>query len=92
MLRVIGICLALVGSGVIGGCGTVYGVAMDERTVGQQTSDKEIWSTNVEVKAVQCRVVLLGIVGSAAEAGKAEAHAKAVSGVRSVQSYLRTTK
>ncbi len=183
MLRVIGFWLALLGSAGIGGCGTIYGVAMDERTVGQQTSDKrieaavfqafvddktvkardistfcftgdvylvgeiesaeqkaraeqiarkvegvkaltsyllpkkedptcgtadnlglvakvkaaligdkEIWSTNVEVKAVQCRVVLLGLVGSAAEARKAEADAKAVSGVRAVQSYLRAAK
>lgn len=183
MLRTIALWAALLGSGLLGGCTTIYGVAMDERPVGQQASDKrievavfqalvddptvkardistycfagevylvgeiesaaqqaraeqiarqaegvksvtsyllrkiddptckttdnldlvvkvkaalvgdkEIWSTNVAVKAVQCRVVLLGIVGTAAEAKKAEAHARAAAKVRGVRSYLRTVK
>lgn len=51
--------------------------------------DKDIWSTNVNVEVVQCRVVLLGIVGSTSELEKAIAHAKAVPGVREVKSFLK---
>lgn len=51
--------------------------------------DGDIWSTNVEVKTVQCQVVLLGLVGSSSEISKSIAHAKATEGVRSVKSYLR---
>lgn len=52
-------------------------------------ADTSIWSTNVNVEVVQCRVVLLGIVGSQAELDKAVAHARDVPGVREVKSYLR---
>lgn len=54
--------------------------------------DGDIWSTNVEVKVVQCRVVLLGLVGSQDQINKSIAHAKAVEGVRSVKSYLRVSQ
>jgi hyperosmotically inducible protein len=43
----------------------------------------------VEIKTVQCHVVLLGIVGSTAERDKIINHAKSVPGVRSVKSFLR---
>ncbi len=51
--------------------------------------DQDISSTNVDVKAIQCHVVLLGIVGSRKEVAKAIAHAKSVTGVRDVTSYLK---
>jgi hyperosmotically inducible protein len=52
-------------------------------------ADDRIWSTNVDVKAVQCNVVLLGIVGTQQEISRSVAHARSVPGVRSVRSYLR---
>ncbi len=55
-------------------------------------SDGDIWSTNVEVKVVQCKVVLLGLVGSQEQIKKSIAHTKAVEGVRSVKSYLRVSR
>jgi hyperosmotically inducible protein len=51
--------------------------------------DKDISSTNIDVKAIQCHVVLLGIVGSEKEVAKAIAHTKSVTGVRGVTSYLK---
>jgi len=53
--------------------------------------DKKIWSTNIDIKVVQCNVVLLGIVRSGKEITRAVAHAKSVEGVRSVTSYLKST-
>jgi hyperosmotically inducible protein len=54
--------------------------------------DKEIWSTNIEVKSLQCNIVLLGIAGSHAQINRAVSHAKSVEGVRSVTTYLKSMK
>ena len=54
--------------------------------------DKEIWATNINVEAVQCHIVLLGIVGSQKEINRAVDHARKVENVRSVKSYLRLAK
>ena len=51
--------------------------------------DKELRSPNIEVKALQCHIILLGLVGSQGEISKAVAHAKGVKGVRGVASYLK---
>ncbi len=55
-------------------------------------ADGDIWSTNVEVKVVQCKVVLLGLVGSQIQLEKSIAHAEAVEGVRGVKSYLKVSR
>ena len=54
--------------------------------------DKEIWSTNIDIKSIQCKVVLYGLVGTKKEINKAIAHAKSVEGVRGVKSFLKSTK
>jgi hyperosmotically inducible protein len=53
------------------------------------SKDKEISSTAIEVKAIQCNIVLLGLVSSKKEIDKAIAHTKGVQGVRSVTSFLK---
>lgn len=70
-------------------CGTTDNVTILSKVKAALIGDGDIWSTNIEVKVVQCRVVLLGLVGSDAQIDKSIAHAKAVEGVRSVKSYLR---
>ncbi|MFV0421605.1 BON domain-containing protein [Oleidesulfovibrio sp.] len=70
-------------------CGTTDNLEIQARVDSKLIGDSSIWSTNVDVKTVQCNVVLLGIVGSQAEVTKAIAHARSVPGVRSVRSYLR---
>lgn len=50
--------------------------------------DKDIWSTNIDVKSVQCNVVLYGLVASNNKIKQAIEHAKSVEGVRSISSIL----
>lgn len=70
-------------------CGTTDNLERKASVKKRLIEDKDIWSTNVNVEVVQCRVVLLGIVGSQAELDRAVAHARAVPGVREVKSYLK---
>jgi len=70
-------------------CGTTDNLEKKALVSKALIADKDIWSTNVNVEVVQCRVVLLGIVGSRAELDKAVAHARAVPGVREVKSFLK---
>lgn len=73
-------------------CGTSDNLAIIAKVKARLIKDKEIWSTNIKVKSVQCNVVLLGIVGSKAEIHKIIDHIKSVEGVRSVKSFLKSTK
>jgi hyperosmotically inducible protein len=71
-------------------CGTSDNLAIRGKVSAKLVADKNIWSTNIDVKVVQCNVVLLGIVKSGTEIKKAVAHAKSVEGVKGVTSYLKT--
>jgi hyperosmotically inducible protein len=73
-------------------CGTSDNLKLVAKISTELIKDKEISSTAIEVKAVQCNIVLLGLVGSKTEIDKAIAHAKGVEGVRSVTSYLKVAK
>ncbi|MDH5298543.1 MAG: BON domain-containing protein [Desulfobulbaceae bacterium] len=70
-------------------CGLTDNVTLASKVKTALIKDKELWAPNINVEAVQCNIVLLGIVGSKFQVGKAIAHAKAVEGVRDVISYLR---
>jgi hyperosmotically inducible protein len=72
-------------------CGTSDNLAIRGKVDAKLVADKNIWSTNIDVKVVQCTVVLFGIVKSSREIAKATAHAKSTEGVRSVTSYLKST-
>ena len=52
--------------------------------------DKDLWARNIDVKSVQCHVVLYGIVASDDKITKAIEHAKRVEGVRTVKSFLKS--
>ena len=71
-------------------CGTTDNLEITAKIKMLLIKDADIWSTNVQVKTVQCNVVLLGIVESNVEILKAIAYAKAVAGVRSVTSFIKT--
>jgi len=73
-------------------CGTSDNLGILANVKKALIGDDEIWSTNVEVKVVQCNVVLLGLVGSQTQISKSIVHAKSVKGVRSVKSYLRVAR
>lgn len=71
-------------------CGTDENLAIAGKVKAKLIGDTDIWSTNIDVKSVQCNVVLYGLVGSKTEIDKAIAHAKSVDGIRSVQSFLKS--
>ena len=73
-------------------CGTTDNLGISAKVSAKLIADKDVWSTNVDLKVVQCNVVLLGIVGSKKEIDKAIADARSVTGVRGVTSYLKATK
>lgn len=73
-------------------CGTIKNLELTDRVKSKLIGDKDIWSTNIDVKTMQCIVVLYGYAGSKAEIQKAIAHAKSVAGVRSVKSYLKSKR
>ncbi|MDH3393601.1 MAG: BON domain-containing protein [Desulfobulbaceae bacterium] len=73
-------------------CGMTDNATLATKVKTALIKDKEIWATNINVEAVQCHVVLLGIVGTQAEISKAIAHAKGVENVRGVKSYLRLAR
>jgi hyperosmotically inducible periplasmic protein len=71
-------------------CGTTDNLEISAKIQAGLIGDKDIRSTNVDVKVVQCNVILLGIVGSQGEIAKVVAHAKSIKGVRGVTSYLKS--
>ena len=73
-------------------CGTMANLKLLAKVKKDLIGDGEISSTQIEVKALQCNIILLGLVSSADEINKATAHAKAVEGVRNVKSFLKIQK
>jgi hyperosmotically inducible protein len=70
-------------------CGTTANLKLATKVKLNLIGDKDIFSTQIEVKALQCRIILLGLVSSASDINRAIALAKSVEGVRSVKSFLR---
>jgi len=73
-------------------CTTKVNLGITARVMGGLIKDRDIRSTNIDVKTVQCDVVLVGLVGSADEVNRAIAHAQGVEGVRHVKSFLKVAK
>ena len=73
-------------------CGTTDNLKLMATLKKDLVADKDVWSTNVEIKTVQCNIVLLGIVGSTAEKERIIDHAKKTEGARSVKSFLRVKR
>jgi len=69
-------------------CGTDENLEIVGKVKAKLVGDKDIWSTNIDIKSIQCHVVLYGLVGSKKEINKAIAHTKSVEGVRVVKSFL----
>ena len=73
-------------------CGVTDNATLATKVKTALIKDDDIWATNINVEAVQCHIVLLGIVGTQAEISKAIAHARRVENVRGVQSYLMVAR
>jgi hyperosmotically inducible protein len=73
-------------------CGTKENIEITARVKAKLVGDMDIWSTNVDVKTIQCIVVLWGLVGSDEQVQKSIEHAKEVDGVKNVKSFLKVAK
>jgi len=73
-------------------CGIDENVIITGRVKAKLIGDETIWSTNIDVKSVQCNVILYGIVSSKNKINKAIEHAKSVKGVRTVTSFLMSAR
>jgi len=73
-------------------CGIKENLKITAKVKAKLVRDKNIWSTNIDIKTMQCIVVLWGLVGSQEEIQKSIVYAKSIEGVKSVKSLLRTTK
>ena len=73
-------------------CGTTDNLKLSTKVTADLIGDKDISSTQIEVKALQCNIILLGLVSSDDEIKNAISLAKAVEGVRSVKSFVRIQK
>lgn len=73
-------------------CGIDENLIIMGRVKARLIGDKDIWSRNIDVKSVQCHVVLYGVVTSKHKIKKAVEHAKSVEGVRAVKSLLESTE
>ena len=72
-------------------CNPAINIEIAYETEVRLASDKKIFATNVLVKAVQCQVVLLGVLGSKESILAAIEHAEDVSGAKKVHSFLVST-
>ncbi len=73
------------------GCGVMSNLMIHMKVKEKLLQDEGIKSTNVEIKVVQCRVILLGIVGSPEEIIQCLTLAESVEGVKEVKSFLTTS-
>jgi hyperosmotically inducible protein len=73
-------------------CGTTDNLKLKAKVKAKLIGDENISSTNIEVKSLQCHIVLLGLVGYRTQIRKAVAHAKRIEGVRSVKSFLKVAR
>ncbi len=73
-------------------CGTSDNLGIKAKVKAKLVGDKEIWSTNITIRTVQCHVVLVGIVESQEQIRRAVNHAQSVPYVRSVKSFLKSTQ
>ena len=71
-------------------CGIDENLVIMGRVKAKLIGDKDIWSRNIDVKSVQCNVVLYGLVASKNKINKAIEHSKSVKGVRTVTSFLKS--
>ncbi len=69
-------------------CGTMDNFDLYRRVTMRLVDDKQIWSTNIDVKTIQCNVILLGIVADQKTKDAAYTHATATPGAKSVKSFL----
>lgn len=71
------------------GCDTAANFALAKEVGTRLVADETVHGYNIDVKAVQCTIVLLGLASSQTEITRAVQIAKGVDGVRKVTSYVQ---
>lgn len=73
-------------------CGATDDLALYAKIKAKLVEDADIWSTQVDVKLVQCNAVVLGLVASQRDSNAIIRHVNSVEGVRTVQNLVRIVK
>jgi hyperosmotically inducible protein len=73
-------------------CGTAEDLKLYARIKALLVEDADIWSTQVDIKTVQCNVVMLGLVKSQRDADAIMRHVNSVDGVRTTQNLMRIVR
>ena len=73
-------------------CGLLNNFMLYANVRAKLIRDEEVRSTNIDIKALQCQVILMGIVASSDEIDRAVTHARGAEGVVRVQSFLEATR
>lgn len=73
-------------------CGSTDDYMLQMAVKSALLENKDVWGANVSVKSVQCNVILLGRVGNINEAVTAKQVASNINGVKSVKSFIRSSK
>ncbi len=81
----------LVKKGAAKDCNPVLNLKISTEVKARLVADKKIFATNVVVKSVQCKIVLLGVLGSKESILAAIEHSEKVEGVKEVHSFLVST-
>ena len=70
-------------------CGITDNISIKMKTYTEMAKDDDVSVGQIEIKSVQCTVVLMGLVKHGSQIRKAIEIAKRVEGVRGVKSYLK---
>lgn len=73
-------------------CDTADDLSLYARIKARLVQDGDVWSTQVDVKVVQCTAVILGLVASQRDADRVVQHVNQEEGVRGVQNLLRIVR
>ena len=73
-------------------CGITDDLTLYAKIKAALVEDRDVYSTQVDVKTVQCNAVVLGLVSSQRDADRIVSHVNGVQGVRTVQNHIRIVK
>ncbi len=73
-------------------CSTAKAIRIKQELAAELLGDKTVYGSNVDIRVVQCVVVLTGRLGSQKEINKAVSIAKSIEGIRGVKSFLKVLK
>lgn len=70
-------------------CSVAKAIRIKQELAAELLADDKVYGTNVDIRVIQCVVVLTGLLSSQAEIDRALTIARGIGGIRGVKSYLR---